>query len=101
MNVNILPSKKRGRQPRQPRPGDGMTPRDLARRYRVSPKRVRDWIEAGDLVALAVGTTARGGPRLVVTPESLEAFERRHQVGLAPKPARRRRRPAVEDFYAN
>jgi excisionase family DNA binding protein len=88
-----------GRRPRQPRSGDGRTPREVARRYRVSPATVRRWIRAGELVALAIGTTARGGPRLVVTPESLEAFERRHQVGPAPKPPRRRRQLEVQDFY--
>jgi hypothetical protein len=80
-------------------PTAGYTVRDLARRYRVSPERVRTWIKRGEL--LAINTRDRcGRPRFVITPEALAAFERRRQVTTPPpKATRRKKSSGVIDFY--
>jgi transposase len=77
----------------------GYTVADMARRYRVSPDKVRRWIERGELKALNTATALCGRPRWVVTAEALAEFERRRAGGPAPKPARRRKRTATVDYY--
>jgi hypothetical protein len=77
----------------------GYTVREVSRRYRVSPARVRAWIAAGDLGAVNVAAVLCGRPRLTVTPESLAAFEARRQVVPTTKPARRQRRRPWKDYY--
>ncbi|HEX5271458.1 MAG TPA: helix-turn-helix domain-containing protein [Gemmataceae bacterium] len=79
----------------------GLTVRDVAKRYRVSPERVRGWIRRGELAALNTADRRLGKPRLVVTPEALERFERGRQATTEVKvPHRRTRRAAgVIDFY--
>jgi hypothetical protein len=78
----------------------GLTVADVARRYRVSPDRVRGWIRAGEL-APAVNTASAlcRKPRFVVTPEALALFERRRSAALPPKPVRRKRAPAGRDWF--
>jgi excisionase family DNA binding protein len=77
----------------------GLTVREVARRYRVSPDKVRAWIDRGELAATNTAATLCGRPRWVVPPEALAAFERGRQGGPPPKPPRRRRKPAMIDFY--
>jgi hypothetical protein len=79
----------------------GYTPREVARYYRVSPDRVRAWIQAGQLGALNVAPARCGKPRFVVLPRHLEEFERSRQAATPAKPAppRRRHRQAQIDFY--
>jgi hypothetical protein len=76
----------------------GLTVADLARRYRVSPDKVRAWIRRGELAAVNTASALCGKPRWVVTAEALAAFEKR-RGGPPPAPPRRRRRPAVVDYY--
>jgi hypothetical protein len=76
-----------------------MTVRDLASRLRVSPDKIRGWIKRGELSAINTADAQCGKPRYVVLPEHLAAFERRRVAGPQPKPARRRKRSAVVDFY--
>jgi hypothetical protein len=79
---------------------NGMTPRDVARRYRVSPDRVRAWIKSGQLGAINTAATRCGRPRFVVLPHHLEQFEKGRTVSPPPKPTPRRRRQAnVFDYY--
>jgi excisionase family DNA binding protein len=77
----------------------GITVREVARRYKVSPDKVRAWINRGELHAVNTARRLCGRPRWVVLPEALAAFEGRRAGGPAPKPARRRRPPAAVDFY--
>jgi excisionase family DNA binding protein len=77
----------------------GLTVEDVARRYRVSPDKVRAWIDKGELRAVNTATVLCGKPRWVILPEALEEFERRRRGGAAPKPQRRRRREQATDFY--
>jgi hypothetical protein len=81
------------------RPGAGLTVREVARRYRVSPDRVRGWVRRGELAAINTADAQCRRPRFVIPPEALHQFER-DRSAARPKPApRRRRRPAVIDFY--
>lgn len=80
-------------------PTAGYTVRNLAKRYRVSPDKIRGFIRRGELAAINTATALCGKPRWVVMPEALAAFERRRQAGPPPKPQRRRRRPAMIDYY--
>src|SRR5262249_54559621 len=84
----------------EPRTAPGLSVADLARRYRVSPDKVRTWISRGELAAVNVASALCGKPRWVVMPEALAAFERRRAGGPPPKAASRRRRPpGFIDYY--
>lgn len=76
-----------------------LTPREFARRYRMSADRVRALIARGELRALNLGTLAR--PRLVVTPEAAADFERRVAAQSAPTQTtpRPRRVGAAKDYF--
>lgn len=81
-------------------PARGLTVADIARRYRVSPDRVRAWIRRGELAAVNTRDVRCGRPRFVVTQEALDRFERGRAAVTTPKPQRRRRRQTEEeDFY--
>jgi hypothetical protein len=79
----------------------GYTVADLARRYRVSEDRVRGWIARGELRAFNRRDDRAGRPAYVVTPEALAAFECARSVSPPPKPARRKRRTSVVDYFPN
>src|SRR5262249_46462412 len=81
-----------------PRPA-GWTVRDVARRYRVSPDKVRSWIKKGELLAINTSSTRCGRPRFVVTIEALAMFESRRQGGPPPKPIRKRKQTGIVDYY--
>jgi hypothetical protein len=80
-------------------PAAGLTVEDVARRYRVSPDKVRAWIGRGELRAVNTSAVLSARPRWVVPPEALAEFERKRTGGPAPKPQRRRRQPAAIDFF--
>ena len=77
----------------------GLTTREVAKRYRVSPTKVIAWIRRGELKALNTASALSGKPRWVVLPGALADFERGRQGVPPPKPPRRRRKPAVVDYY--
>lgn len=77
----------------------GLTVRDVARRYRVGPDKVRAWIGRGELQAINTANVRCGRPRWVIPAEALVEFERARRGGPAPKLHRRRRRPPIVDFY--
>lgn len=78
----------------------GMTPNELARVLRVSPDRVRHWIQSGELKAIDTSDRRCGRPRFVILPAALEEFIRSRSVAAPPKPAARRPRlSAVRDYY--
>ncbi len=77
----------------------GLTVTEVAKRYRVSPDKVRGWIKSGELPAVNTGATLCGKPRYVVTADGLAAFEKRRSAAAPPKLVRRKRRGSVIDFY--
>jgi hypothetical protein len=77
----------------------GLTVRDVAARYRVSPDKVRLWIVRGELAAINTASLRCGKPRYVVTADALAAFERRRACGQTPRPTRRRKRTSEVDYY--
>jgi len=76
----------------------GLTVCDVARRYRVSPDKVRAWIRRGELRAVNTAAARCGRPRFVVPREALAEFERGRQAGPPPRPVRRPRQ-AGRDYY--
>jgi uncharacterized protein YjcR len=77
----------------------GYTVADVARRYRVSPDKVRAWIARGELSAVNTAAVLCGKPRWVVMPDALLAFEERRRGGPAPKTPRRRKASCRVDFF--
>jgi transposase len=77
----------------------GLTVRDVAKRYRVSPDKVRGWIRRGELKAVNTATTLCGRPRWVVSADALTEFEKCRAAAPAPKPTTRRRRQVQVDYY--
>lgn len=78
----------------------GLTVADIARRYRISPDKVRAWIRRGELAAINTSDRRCARPRFVVPPDCLAAFERGRQAATpdAPRP-RQKKRTNVIDFY--
>lgn len=82
------------------RPGAGLTVADVARRYRVSPDKVRAWINRSELKAVNTAAVLCGKPRYVILPEALAEFEQARRAGPVPKPQRRqRKRDRGIDYY--
>lgn len=77
----------------------GLTVADIARRYRVSEDRVRGWIARGELRAINRRDICSGRPSWVIPPEALADFERGRAATPPPKPARRKKRTNLVDFY--
>jgi hypothetical protein len=80
-------------------PRAGFTVADLARRWRCSPDKIHGFLRRGELVGvnLAANTSAR--PQWRITPEAVEAFERRRTSAPPPKQARRPRRASQVDYF--
>ncbi len=77
----------------------GYTVADLAKRYRVSPDKVRAWIRRAELRAVNTADRRCARPRFVVSPEALAEFERGRQAATPPKPAKRKKRIAQVDYF--
>jgi hypothetical protein len=77
----------------------GYTTDDLAKRFRVSPDKVRGWITSGKIRAINTADTRCSKPRYVVTPEALAEFERQCSRTPPPKQKRAKRRSATVDYF--
>jgi hypothetical protein len=71
----------------------------VARRYRVSPDKVRAWIKSGRLAGINTAAHLCGRPRFVVTPEALRVFELGAAACPPPKGPKRRRQTKTVDYY--
>jgi excisionase family DNA binding protein len=80
----------------------GYTTRELARLLRVSPDRIRCWIQAGELGAIDTARHRCGRPRYVILPHHLDEFQRRRAAYTPAAPKRRpRRSTGAIDYYAD
>jgi hypothetical protein len=80
-------------------PAAGLTVADLARRWRIGPDKIRGFLRRGELVGVNVAASLVGKPQWRITLESVKAFEARRTSAPSPKPARRRKRTAIIDYY--
>ncbi len=75
------------------------TPPQVAEQLAVDPVKVIGWIKSGMLTAVNVGEGPLR-PRYRIAPESLADFLRRRETSApAPRPARRRKPPAVKQYF--
>lgn len=78
----------------------GLTVAEVARRFRVSPDKVRGWIRRGELRAVNTADRRCRRHRFVILAEALAAFEARRAASPTPRqPAERRKRTNQVDFY--
>jgi excisionase family DNA binding protein len=77
----------------------GLTVGEVARRYRVSPDKVRAWIARGELRAVNTAAVLCGRPRWVIPPEAIPEFEQRRHGGAVARLRPRRRQRSEIDFY--
>ena len=87
--------------PTEQAPGAGLTVADVARRYRVSPDKVRAWLRRGELIGLNTADATCCKPRYVITREALAEFERRRSTAPPPKPQRRKRVVGMIDYFVD
>jgi uncharacterized protein YjcR len=94
------------RKPKRRRPAadpdvvHGITTEEVAKRYRVSPDKVRAWVRRGDLAAINTSRNRCGKPRYVFTPAALAAFEQGHAAQTeAPTPKSRRLQQGTKSYF--
>lgn len=84
-------------------PDRALSPPAVAERLGVSPAKILNWIDSGELKAINVAASSRGQrPRWRITPEALAAFEAGRANAPAPptpRPRRRRADSTVIEFY--
>jgi excisionase family DNA binding protein len=77
-----------------------LTPPEVARKLRVSPDKVRAWIERGELAAFNVADRVGGRPRWRIEPEALAEFERRRTaIPRTRSPKKNRQADDVIEFF--
>ena len=77
----------------------GLTVREVAKRYRVSPDKIRGWIKRGELAAINTATVLCRRPRFVILPEHLAEFEKKLAAAPPPKPRRRKKPAGLVDYF--
>jgi len=70
---------------------------EVAKKLRVSPDKVRAWIERGELAAFNVADRVGGRPRWRIEPEALAEFQRR-RASLTNNRRRQRRETEQAGF---
>lgn len=78
---------------------DGFTVADLCRRWKVGADKVHAFRRAGELVGVNLATNMSIRPLWRFTPQAVGEFEKRRSSTSPPKPARRRRQPAIVDYF--
>lgn len=79
-----------------------LTPPQVAKRLRVSPKKVREWIETGKLPATNFADPTKSRPRYRIEAEALEEFRKRRNAKVVPptpRQVRRRKQPTLVTRY--
>jgi excisionase family DNA binding protein len=75
-----------------------LTPPEIAKELRVSPDKIRAWIERGELPAFNVANRVGGRPRWRVAREALAEFERR-RTAIPRAAVQKSRKPEVIEFF--
>lgn len=75
----------------------GLTPREFAKQWRVSPNRVRNWIHSGLLSAVNVAAFGQKA-RFIILPEHVEDFKQNRQVKKPAKTVRKVKNSGVDFF---
>jgi len=70
---------------------------EVAEELGVSREKVRNWIKAGKLPAINIGTRTK--PSFRILAEDLETFVAGLQVQAAPRTRRKKSKPAAIPFY--
>ncbi|TWU24776.1 helix-turn-helix domain-containing protein [Bythopirellula polymerisocia] len=74
----------------------------VAKLFGVAPKKVIDWIEAGELTALNLATRADQRPRYFIEDTALESFKRSREVLPKVKPNSRSKTVTVtKDYFSD
>jgi excisionase family DNA binding protein len=77
----------------------GFTISEVARALRVGRRRVRELIRTGQLASVNVAPDLSGRPRLIVMAADLERWVESRRAGPPQRPARRRKRREMVDYY--
>jgi hypothetical protein len=76
----------------------GYSVKNLSRRWKCGASKIHGFLRRGELIGFNIATNLSARPQWRITPESVEAFERRRSSAPPPKPPRRRKPPVV-DYY--
>ena len=77
-----------------------LTPPELARQWGIDVAKVLKWIKSGELRAVNLATTRTGRPRYAIDQADMAIFEAARTVQPpAPRVRRRRRDPAIIEFF--
>lgn len=77
---------------------DWSSPPAVAKKYGIKVDKVHAWIASGELEAVNVAERPNGRPRWRISPEALQAFERRRSSRPAPASTKRRKLPKVPRY---
>jgi hypothetical protein len=77
----------------------GYTIADLCRRWRAGGDKIRGFLRRGELVAVNIAANLSRRPQWRITAESVERFEQRRSSAPALKPARRKKKAPIIDYY--
>jgi hypothetical protein len=77
----------------------GFSVADLARRWRIGTDKIRGFLRRGELIGTNLAVNLAGRPLWRVSPEEVRRFEAFRSSAPAPKPARRRKKTNIIDFY--
>jgi hypothetical protein len=80
-------------------PASGFTVADLCRRWRVGPDKIHGFLRRGELLGVNLASSLSAKPQWRITPESVREFETRRTSKPQPKPAPRRKRQPVIDYF--
>ena len=76
------------------------TPPELAKRWRVSSDKVRNFIATGELVAFNVANKQSGRPRYRISIEEVRKFEARRATPPKPQVKRKMKKPqGIIEFF--
>lgn len=74
----------------------------LAKAWGVAPKKIRDYIDAGELEAVNLASVHSRRERLAISEDAIESFLARRAVGPKVKPVRKKRSTvSARDYFVD